>query len=210
MKIERISDNKIRVTISLDDLEERNIDLESLNYDTPAAQELFRDMMEQAELEFGFSAEENDSHLVFEAYQNSDDCFVVTITRLDDESDFESIHKYIKNKYRNHDLRTGRRSRKLYSSLLIYRFKDFDDLCSAVKATSGMYTGESSLYEYKGCYYLVLSRNNLNITRPRAFDAIIREYGEKLSNQSFYDGFLNEYGNLIVEGNAMEVIDLHF
>jgi hypothetical protein len=39
MKIEKIGDNIIRVTISYNDLEERNVDLNALNYNTPAAQE---------------------------------------------------------------------------------------------------------------------------------------------------------------------------
>ena len=39
MKIERIGDNIIRVTITYSDLEERNVDLNALNYNSPAAQE---------------------------------------------------------------------------------------------------------------------------------------------------------------------------
>ena len=41
MKIEKINENKIKVTISFNDLEERNIDLNSLNYNSPETQELF-------------------------------------------------------------------------------------------------------------------------------------------------------------------------
>jgi len=59
MKIEKINENKIKVTISIDDLLERNIDLDTLNYNTPAAQELFWDMMEQAEIQFGFDASDS-------------------------------------------------------------------------------------------------------------------------------------------------------
>lgn len=49
MKIEKINENIIKVTISLSDLEERNIDFSAFNYNSPAAQELFWDMMEQPE-----------------------------------------------------------------------------------------------------------------------------------------------------------------
>ena len=55
MKIERIGDNIIRVTITYNDLEERNMDLNALNYNSPAAQEFFWDLMEQAEEQLGFS-----------------------------------------------------------------------------------------------------------------------------------------------------------
>lgn len=59
MKIERIDDNIIRVTVSIDDLEERDIDVDNLNYNSQGAQELFWDMMEQAEMEFGFNVIES-------------------------------------------------------------------------------------------------------------------------------------------------------
>lgn len=94
MKIERIGDNIIRVTITYNDLEERNVDLNALNYNSPAAQEFFWDLMEQAEEQLGFSLA--DSQLIIEPVPDSDEGFVINITRIDDEGEFESIHKYIK------------------------------------------------------------------------------------------------------------------
>ena len=41
MRIERIGENKIRIFVSYDDLEERDIDLEAFNYNSPETQELF-------------------------------------------------------------------------------------------------------------------------------------------------------------------------
>ncbi|HEX3028346.1 MAG TPA: adaptor protein MecA, partial [Clostridia bacterium] len=118
MKIERVNDNVIKVTISIDDLEERNIDLSSLNYNSPAAQELFWDMMEQAEIEFGFNT--SDSQLAIEAIPDSGEGVVITITRIDEDGDFESIHKYIKNRFRKNDLRVKKKSHKILSSIMIY------------------------------------------------------------------------------------------
>ena len=64
MKIERIGEKKIKVTVSLSDLKERNIDLQSLTYNSAAAQELLWDMMEQAESQYGFDF--SNVHIVFE------------------------------------------------------------------------------------------------------------------------------------------------
>ena len=97
LKIERISENVIKVTISITDLEERNIDLDTMNYNSAAAQELFWDMMEQAELELDF--EITNSQLVIEPYPDEGEGFIITVTRVDDEDDFESIQKFIKNRY---------------------------------------------------------------------------------------------------------------
>jgi adapter protein MecA 1/2 len=205
MKIEKVNENIIRVTISINDLEERNIDLNSLNYNSPAAQELFWDMMEQAEIQFGFTA--SNSQLVFEASQDSIEGFIVTITKLEDDGDFESIHRYIKNRLRSTDPRIKRKSRgKIYSTLVIYSFNNFDDLCTLSKSMRPTYSGGSCLYKCKSTYYLILTRNNLTASSMKTFEAILSEYGKKISNVGFYEGYLNEYGTKIIDYNVFEVI----
>jgi adapter protein MecA 1/2 len=208
MKIEKVSDNEIKVTISISDLQERNIDLNSLNYNSPAAQELFWDMMEQAEVQYGFNT--SDSQLCIEALPDSDDGFIVTITKIDEDGDFESIHKYIKSKFKKNDLKVKRKNRKVYSTLMIYSFSDFDDLCSLSKKISSMYSGDSSLFKYKDTYYLVLTRSSLTISNTKLFEVLLGEYGNKITNVSFYEGFLNEYGTKIIEYNAIEVLNNYF
>jgi adapter protein MecA 1/2 len=208
MKIERISENILRVTISLDDLEERNINLDSLNYNSPAAQELFWDMMEQAEIQFGFDL--SDSQLIIEPISDLEDEFIITITKIDEDGDFESIHKYIKSKLRKSDLKIKKKSKKLYSTLLIYSFESFDDLCLLGKELSAIYNGESSLYRYGSIYYLVLVRSSFTVTNINKFEALLDEYGSRVSNINFYEGYLNEYGIKIAEGNALEIIKNYY
>jgi len=208
MKIEKINENKIKVTISINDLEERNIDLNSLNYNSPAAQELFWDMIEQAEVQFGFNAA--DSQLCIEAVPDSEEGFILIITKLSEEGDFESIQKYIKNKYRNTDIRVKKKNRKLYSTITVYAFNGFEDLCALCEKISTIYFGESSLYKYKETYYLVLTRSNLTTSNTKTFDILLGEYGRKVPNPLFYEGFLNEYGTKIIECNALDTINKYF
>ena len=208
MRIEKISENKIRVTISLTDLEERNIDLNALNYNSPAAQELFWDMMEQAEIQFGFNT--SDSQLCIEAVPDSDEGFVVTITRLDEDGDFESIQKYIKNKFRKSELRAKKKNRRVCSTIMIYCFDNFEDLLSVTRKLPCMYAGDSTLYKCKDAYYLLLTRNSFTDSNSKMFETILNEYGRKVSSVGFYEGYLNEYGTRIAEYNAIEVINSYF
>ena len=53
MKIEKINENQIRCTLTREDLELHQIRLSELAYGSEKAKKLFRDMMEQAQLEFG-------------------------------------------------------------------------------------------------------------------------------------------------------------
>jgi len=208
MKIERINENKIKVTITVNDLEERNIDLSSLNYNSPAAQELIWDMMEQAEIQFGFTA--SDSQLFVEADPDSDEGFIVTITKLDEDGDFESIQKYIKNKFKQTDLKVKKKNRKICSTISIYSFNSFDDLCALSKKIVDLYSGDSSVYKCRDTYYLVITRNNLTTINQKTFENLLSEYGKKVANTNFYEGYLNEYGTKIIENEALETINKYF
>lgn len=208
MKIEKISENMIKVTISLNDLEERNIDLSALNYNSPAAQELFWDMMEQAEEKYGFNVA--DSQLIIEPAPDSDDGVIITITRVDEEGDFESIQKYIKSKLKKSDLRSKKKSRRVCSTISIYAFKSIDDIAMLSKRLENIYSGENNMYKCRSTYYLVLSRNSITLEDTRLFDLLLDEYGKKVSNITFIEGYLNEYGNKIIDSDALGVLRKYF
>ena len=57
MKIEKINDNQIRCTLTREDLESHQIRISELAYGTDKAKKLFRDMMQQAQIQFGFEAD---------------------------------------------------------------------------------------------------------------------------------------------------------
>ncbi|MBQ6537295.1 MAG: adaptor protein MecA [Eubacterium sp.] len=87
MRIERISDNQIRCTLSRHDLLERHIKISELAYGSERAKELFRDMMEQANIDFGFDAD--DIPLMIEAIPTSRDSLVLVITKVDNPQEFD-------------------------------------------------------------------------------------------------------------------------
>lgn len=200
MKIERVGENKIRIFVSYDDLEERDIDLDAFNYNSPETQELFWDLMEQAEIELGFDAQE--SQLCIEAVSDTDHGFVITITRIEEDSDFESIQKFIKNRYRKKDL-SRKKSQKICSTLLIYAVEGFDDLCRLCRLINPLYTGSSRAYVLDSSYYLVLGGIEGNVSNRRQFDSILSEYADKMQNVDFLEGYLNEYGKKLLSEDAI-------
>lgn len=208
MKIERISHNKIKVTLSIDDLEEWNIDVENLSYNSPETQEMFWSMMKKAELEAGFYVD--DSQLVVEAMPLQSEGFVIMVTRVDEDDDFESIHKYIKSKFKKSELRVKRKSKRIGSSLMIYMFSNFEDICAASMRLSDIYSGESTLYKYKEYYYLTLTKNCTSNSSPETVEAILSEYGKKISHTSIQEGFLNEHAVKMIDNNAVEVLQEYF
>lgn len=204
MKIEKITDNKIKVTITPVDLQERNINIDTLAYNSPATQELFWEVMEQAQSELGFDT--SDSQLCIEAVPDSKDGFIVTITKLEDDEDFEAVQKYVRGKLTKKNNRNKKKKGKNPSSLIIYALEDFDDLCNLSRQIQPFYTGESSLYKYNGTYYLLLLRNSLLLERPEALDSILTEFGTRVPNVPLFQGLLNEYGEMLIESNAVSVL----
>lgn len=81
MKIEKINENQIRCTLTREDLADRHLKLSELAYGSEKAKSLFRDMMQQANYEFGFEA--NDLPLMIEAVPLSPDTILLIITKVE-------------------------------------------------------------------------------------------------------------------------------
>ena len=70
MRIEKITENKIRIILNLEDLKENNINLHDFMSNSPESQDLFLDMLERAENEVGFKTK--DYRLMIEAIATSE------------------------------------------------------------------------------------------------------------------------------------------
>lgn len=88
MKIEKINDNQIRCTLNQQDLQSREIKISELAYGTQKAKDLFHDMIEQADHEFGFHTD--DMPLMIEAIPISMDCIVLVITKVEDPEELDT------------------------------------------------------------------------------------------------------------------------
>lgn len=88
MKIEKINDNQIRCTLTSDDLANREIKISELAYGTEKARNLFQDMMQQAQNEFGFASD--NAPLMVEAIPIAPDGIVLIITKVDDLEELDS------------------------------------------------------------------------------------------------------------------------
>ncbi len=104
MRIERINDNQIRCTLNKRDLAERHLKISELAYGSDKAKKLFRDMMEQAHMDYGFDAE--DIPLMIEAIPTSRDSIVLVITKVDNPDELEERFSPFRNFSRDEDLDT--------------------------------------------------------------------------------------------------------
>ena len=88
MKIEKVNENQIRCTLTREDLASRQIKISELAYGTEKAKNLFRDMMQQANFEFGFEAD--DIPLMIEAIPLNAECIVLIVTKVEDPEELDT------------------------------------------------------------------------------------------------------------------------
>lgn len=176
MKIEKINDNQIRCTLSKEDLENRNIKLSELAYGTGKTRELFQDMMQQANDDFGF--EVNDIPLMVEAIPVSPESIILVITKVEDPEETENhLSKFFSKTKDLHDAllshmedsglslsdfeeieagdsefsekNSGAKDDSEDDSLLysIYMFNNLSEIITVSKLLAPFYKGDSSVYK---------------------------------------------------------------
>lgn len=88
MKIEKLNENQIRCTLTKEDLASRKLKISELAYGSEKAKNLFRDMMRQANFEFGFEAE--DIPLMIEAVPLNGESIVLIVTKVEDPEELDT------------------------------------------------------------------------------------------------------------------------
>lgn len=88
MKIEKVNDHQIRCTLTREDLASRELKISELAYGTTKAKNLFKDMMEMADCEYGFKAD--NIPLMIEAIPVNSECIVLIITKVEDPEELDT------------------------------------------------------------------------------------------------------------------------
>ena len=205
MRFEKLNEDKIRITLSHDDLVKKDIDFHSFMSNSLESQDLFFDMLEEAEKEIGFVTK--DYLIRIEALAMAGGDFIITVTRT-----MPNVQKNNTKK----KLSIKRKQPSLNNKGAIYSFVSFDDFCSFInyfKANNFKLTGLAErilLYEYNDLYYLVL--NNINFTYPdfKKLFSGITEFATSINYTNVFESKLSESANLIMKNNAIRTAIKHF
>ncbi len=205
MKIEKITENKIRITLNLDDLKEKNIDFHSFMSNSVEAQDMFMDMLKEAEEKVGFKTD--DYKILLEALATPDGKFVLNVTRIVPELD--NLKKIKVN--------TKRKSVKIDKKLAIYKFDSFDDFCNFATLLHNSNCSyiikkikKAILYSYNNSYYLVLNNILADLPSLKSFCSLIAEFSIYVNNSDLFEKKLSEYGKIIIKNNAIETCCKYF
>jgi negative regulator of genetic competence, sporulation and motility len=200
MKIEKLTENKIRIILKKEDFKDKSINLNQF-LTTPESQHLFLEILDKAEKETNFDT--TGHKLLIEANIENDDIFIFTITKY--------IEKNLKQKTKQKKYLTTQKKHKSFSSsCLIYQFNEFDDFCNFCTSIypnhninlKGLFKN-STLYFYNYTYFLIIDGINLSNKSIVALLSNLLEFSTLSKYSKNFKSKLKEHGKLIIKHNAI-------
>lgn len=181
MKFEKITDNKIKIIFTVEDMNINNVSVEGFLSNKILSEKVLQSIISEAEKQVGFNTENHE--LLVEALSTSDGGLEFTITKLFIDNDIEEKDKFL------------------------FKFTNFDDflkLCTYIKNMNNLdikqFITTSSLFFYKNYYYLVINYDSL----PNSLFYILNEFSYFIPYASGIEGIINEYGKIVFSNNAIE------
>ncbi|MBP3039702.1 adaptor protein MecA [Bacillaceae bacterium Marseille-Q3522] len=189
MRLERLNNNKIKIFLTLDDLFERGLTKEDIWKDSLKWQQLFHDMLDQANETFGVDFHGSVAVEIF-SMQAQGMVMIVTMEELEDEPLLDTFL----------DIKMNRTTVDI-----VFEFPDFEDVVQLCYCFSAGCYPNASLYFYHNQYYVQLQ--NVETDMEQQLVSVMEEYG----HSSFVSiHLLKEYGKEIIKDNMVEVIQHYF
>lgn len=210
MKFEKLTENKIRITLTAGDLKEKDINYHDFMSNPLETQELFLDILEEAKEKVGFNT--TDYRVKIEALAMIDGDFVVNITRTSESEKMPSSNSATKKKFK-----VRRKSLEPKSEQAVYKFDSFDDYCYFVQYLS--HNGLSKIhtvakeivaYLYQNEYYLIFHNINPENKKLLKFYSSITEFATYINRSNLLIAKLEECGHIVIKNNALKTSLKHY
>ncbi|MEG1989751.1 MAG: adaptor protein MecA [Clostridia bacterium] len=203
MKVEKISENKVKITLSIDELNQRNITLKDIEKDSVKAKNLFLELIEESNLESNFVFEH--AQLFVEATTDSNDFFTVTITKVDDFPDLSKYNLIEQNSEKTKSKRMPALNND-YTLFNVFCFDSLDTLvnmCDILKS-SPHFLGKNSLLKYDEKYFLIFSKYSIKNIKFLKTYSILSEFSINTYEGILFETSLKEKGKIIIKDKALQ------
>lgn len=201
MKIEKLTENKIRIIVNPSDLDIKDLDIHLIMNESYDSKNFFANMLEQAKQEVGFNTD--GCKLLIESF-SSDDILIFTITKYSLQET-----KNDKNNSKSR-LTVKRKNFNVLNKQILYKFKSFNEFCNFceciynhTKFNIKKFSKNISLYLYHDTYYLLVKNINTSYEHIKTFYCIANEFSFPLSFSFAFENKLIEHGKLIIKNSAI-------
>jgi adapter protein MecA 1/2 len=193
MRLERITINKIKVSLSSDDLFDRGISKEDIWKDSNKWHQFFHEMLDEASDEFGVDIR---GQVAVEVFSLQTQGMIMIITMEDDEIEEEDFHS---DGFIEMQVTLGG------CNEFLFEFDDFEDIIQLSKRLFTINIFDGCLYLKDNKYYLYFDSSH-NIIFDK-ISCILSEFG---TPSLISTHVLQEYGTVIMDSKAIERIHHYF
>ena len=201
MKIEKLTENKIRIIMNPSDFNNKEINLHLFMAKALEGHSFFVKLLEKAKKEVGFNTD--GCKLLIEAFSSHDDVIIFTITKYE-------VSEKIRTNSNKKSLTVKRKEPDFTSKHAIYKFKSFENFCYFCEYIYHhgnfdikKFSKNISLYLYQNTYYLVIKNINLDYKNTKFFYSIASEFSSSLRFSEEFESKLLEHGKTIIRRNAI-------
>lgn len=202
MKIEKLTENKIRVIINSNELSIPNNNNNNIIINGIESQELFLDILKRAEKEVNFYTD--GCKLLIETFSSLDDFLVFTITKYISNDNTKNITKVKPVAKRKSFIKPNK-----HAICLFENFDVFCEFCNAIKSMYNVYfeklVNNSSLYLWEDSYYLILRNTDVKYEKSDMLYSMLSEFANGISFSNNFESKLIEHGKTIIKKNAISV-----
>lgn len=223
MKLEKITETKLKIIFNSEELEDNNISLHSFLSNSIESQRLFLAILDIANEDLNFDT--SNCKISYEAFSFDNKTFVIFITKdencsssrfkdfseLDSDGSFfhvlrdntiseNSSFKFIDNKLLNSVIKHN-------LTYIFYNLEDVFDFCKFINNSNISENIESSLYQYNDLYILEFYTNNKLLEKDlEKLELIISEVKNLFNISETSKTRLKEFSDLLIEKNAISIL----
>lgn len=221
MKFERISEDKLRVTLSAEYLRKREIEIKTMRPNSRQYQELLRDVLDRASVEMGGNG--LGKRIIVDGCGDKDGNWIITITKVNkfgpndapprpmprlskDEPVDDLMDALMSLPDEDYAELTREIPNSKFEGFVIFSFRDFESLLGACSHCPNPKIMPSQLFLYKNEYYLVIKISDKNYTDSVIFESACNEYHGKMFYGREIMSTLLEYGKPLIKRGAIPTL----
>ena len=203
MKFEKISEYKLKITLSNDELPNSDGDLDSFMSDPSVARKSFLDILDRAEDEVGFFVGDYKVRIDAKSQYNGECIFTIT--------------KLLPKKKPLKKARPQKVSINRDENCIIYLFDNIENVfnfCTFLKKQKVTHIKDfckcAELYMLNNKYYLIFDQINNEYKYVAKIYSCMTEFGNYFSSNESTIWMLKERGTLIIKNNAIQICQKNF
>ncbi len=216
MELIMISESKLKIMLTSEDMKEYSLDCNTLSYENTETRRAFWSILDEAKHRTGFdAASERVFVQVYPSRKGGCEMYVTKIgiltgkKRTDNEDGDIRINAGISGggmkKSSEENTSIAERFSSKRKRVFAFRFDGIDPLLGACRRlyTSG-YGGESSAYRTERYFFLKVREDGTEYA-ARETESVLLEYAEELDS-AYFDIYIGEHGNCICDRDAVKTL----